>query len=133
MRKQAAIRQADILQVLRASASPLTAYQVLEELQTSEPEIAPPTVYRALNALTEQGKAHRLESLKAFVPCRCDHRQTLQVLSICDDCGTVEEHDGNALLPGLEQLAKQNDFGATKHTLEIRGRCAACTSLSRHQ
>ena len=73
MRKQAAIRQADILGVLSASDAPMTAYQILGQLQKNEPDIAPPTVYRALSALTDQGRAHRLESLKAFVPCRCDH------------------------------------------------------------
>ena len=47
MRKQAAIRQSDILNVLKASNAPMTAYQILEELQSDEPDIAPPTVYRA--------------------------------------------------------------------------------------
>ncbi|MBT8414091.1 MAG: transcriptional repressor, partial [Boseongicola sp.] len=85
MRKQAAVRQADILGVLKSSDAPLSAYQILEQLQESEPEIAPPTVYRALAALTEQGRAHKLESLKTFVPCRCDHNKSLPVLAICGD------------------------------------------------
>ena len=106
----------------------MTAYQVLEELQADEPEIAPPTVYRALAALTDQGRAHRLESLKAFVPCRCDHDESVPVLAICDDCGSVEEHDGGALLPKLATLIAESAFRAEKHIVEIHGHCRACAA-----
>jgi len=126
MRKQAAVRQADILDVLKASDNPLTAYQILEELQENEPDIAPPTVYRALSALTNQGRAHKLESMKAFVPCRCDHAKSLPVLAICDDCGAVDEQDGGALLSKLDALVKRNRFNPKKHIVEIHGQCCAC-------
>ena len=128
MRKIAAKRQSEILDVLRSSDTPMTAYQVLEELQGGEPDIAPPTVYRALAALTEQGRAHRLESLKAFVPCRCDHADSLSVLSICDVCGSVEEHDGGTLLPKLATLTGQSAFRAYRHIVEIHGHCRDCAT-----
>ena len=128
MRKQAATRQSEILDVLRASDTPMTAYQVLEELQGGEPDIAPPTVYRALAALTDQGRAHRLESLKAFVPCRCDHEDSLPVLAICEDCGTVEEHDGGALLPKLAALIKPSAFRPDRHIVELHGHCRDCAT-----
>ena len=128
MRKQAAARQSEILGVLRSRDTPMTAYQVLEELQADEPEIAPPTVYRALAALTDQGRAHRLESLKAFVPCRCDHEESVPVLAICDECGSVDEHDGGALLPKLATLIAESAFLAERYIVEIHGRCRACTA-----
>lgn len=128
MRKQASMRQAEILDVLRSQEKPMTAYQVLEELQTQEPDIAPPTVYRALAALTDQGKAHRLESIKAFVPCRCDHSESLPVLSICDDCGAVEEHDGTPLIPMLRSLTEKSAFCAIRHIIEIHGHCRVCAN-----
>ena len=127
MRKQAAKRQSEILRVLRSSDTPMTAYQVLEELQGEEPDIAPPTVYRALSALTEQGRAHRLESIKAFVPCRCDHAKSLPVLAICEDCGLVDEHDGGALLPKLTAMVARNNFKPERHIVEIHGRCGNCS------
>lgn len=128
MRKQASIRQADILTVLRGSEAPMTAYQILEQLKGEEPEIAPPTVYRALAALTDQGRAHRLESIKAFVPCRCDHAESVPVLAICEDCGSVEEHDGSALLPQLTALTATNAFTADRHIVEIHGQCRNCAA-----
>ncbi len=126
MRKQAAVRQTDILNVLKSSDSPMTAYQILEKLQGEEPDIAPPTVYRALGALTDQGRAHKLESMKAFVPCRCDHENSLAVLAICDDCGLVDEHDGGVLLPKLTAMVAQTKFKPDKHIVEIHGRCGKC-------
>ncbi|WP_370402418.1 Fur family transcriptional regulator [Sulfitobacter sp. JB4-11] len=128
MRKRAAARQNDILSVLNACDKPMTAYQILEKLQLGEPDIAPPTVYRTLSALTDQGRAHRLESIKAFVSCRCNHAASVPVLAICEDCGSVEEHDGSALLPKLTALTDESAFRAARHIVEIQGQCGMCAA-----
>lgn len=128
MRKRAAARQNDILTVLKSREKPMTAYQILEELQASEPDIAPPTVYRTLSALTDQGRAHKLESIKAFVPCRCDHSESVPVLAICGGCGSVDEHDGSDLLPKLTALVDTTDFRAARHIVEIHGQCRTCAA-----
>lgn len=128
MRKQAATRQAETLDVLRSRDRPMTAYQIIERLQAQEPDIAPPTVYRTLAALTDQGLAHRLESLKAFVPCRCDHNDSTPVLAICADCGSVEEHDGDVLTPVLTTIVSSTGFEPRRHVIEVHGRCADCTA-----
>ena len=106
----------------------MTAYQILEKLQVGEPDIAPPTVYRTLSALTDQGRAHRLESIKAFVPCRCNHVESVPVLAICEDCGSVEEHDGSDLLSKLTALTEQSAFSAARHIVEIHGQCGTCAA-----
>ncbi|MFT5631275.1 MAG: Fur family zinc uptake transcriptional regulator [Gammaproteobacteria bacterium] len=128
MRKRAATRQIDVLSVLNGCDRPMTAYQILERLQVSEPDIAPPTVYRTLSALTVQGRAHRLESIKAFVPCRCNHVEGLPVMAVCNDCGSVDEHDGSDLLPKLTALTDQNAFQAKQHIVEIHGLCSSCAA-----
>lgn len=128
MRKRATDRQDDVLNVLRSRDNPMTAYQILEELQAKEPDIAPPTVYRTLSALTDQGRAHRLESKKAFVPCRCNHDESVPVLAICGKCGTAEEHDGSDLLPQLTELTDQSEFRADRHIVEIHGFCRSCAT-----
>jgi len=128
MRKQASIRQTAVLGVLRDNDRPMTAYAILDRLKLKEPDLAAPTIYRTLAALTEQGRAHRLESLKAFVPCRCDHHASVPVLAICEDCGTVEEHDGTPLVPQLAAISAKSSFQATKHIVEIHGQCQACTA-----
>lgn len=128
MRKQAKTRQNDVLDVLRSNPKPMTAYAILDRLKTAEPNLAAPTIYRTLAKLTEQGRAHRLESLKAFVPCRCAHTGSVPVLAVCEDCGTVEEHDGAALLPHLDVLAETSAFHAHRHIVEIHGRCQSCAA-----
>ncbi|MBW4709543.1 transcriptional repressor [Roseobacter sp. YSTF-M11] len=128
MRKQAATRQSDVLKVLKKHDKPMTAYAILDKMKLAEPALAAPTIYRTLAALTEQGRAHKLESLKAFVPCRCDHAASVPVLAVCEECGTVEEHDGSPLLPKLKALSAQSAFQATRHIVEIHGRCQACAT-----
>ena len=128
MRKQAAIRQEDVLNILVSSDGPLTAYQILEQLRGDEPDIAPPTVYRALSALTDQNRVHKLESLKSFVPCRCAHDKSVPVLTICDECGLVEEHDGETLMPKIASLIAPSNFTPGRHIVELHGQCSTCAA-----
>ncbi|MDB2369012.1 transcriptional repressor [Octadecabacter sp.] len=128
MRKQAAIRQSDVLDVLKDHDKPMTAYAILDRMKLGEPDLAAPTIYRALAALTDQGRAHKLESIKAFVPCRCNHEAAVPVLSICGDCGTVEEHDGTKLLGELSRISAKSAFHATRHIVEIHGCCDGCST-----
>ena len=126
MRKQAAARQSDVLDVLKGHDKPMTAYAILDQMKLAEPGLAAPTIYRTLAALTQQGRAHKLESIKAFIPCRCDHEASVPVLAVCEQCGSVEEHDGTPILPHLKALSARSAFQATRHIVEIHGRCQAC-------
>lgn len=128
MRKQAAVRQSDVLEVLNDHDKPMTAYAILDQMKVDEPDLAAPTIYRALAALTDQGRAHKLESIKAFVPCRCDHKAAVPVLSICGDCGSVAEHDGSNLVHELSAISARSAFKATRHIVEIHGQCHGCAS-----
>lgn len=128
MRKQAATRQSDVLEVLTKHEKPMTAYAILDQMKLDEPDLAAPTVYRALAALTDQGRAHKLESLKAFVPCRCAHDASVPVLAICEDCGAVEEHDGTKLLTELSAITAQTAFTSARYTVEMHGLCRACAA-----
>jgi Fur family transcriptional regulator, zinc uptake regulator len=66
--------------------------------------------------------------MKASVPCRCNHVESVPVLAICEDCGSVEEHDGSDLLPKLTALTDQNAFCAERHIVEIHGLCGTCAA-----
>lgn len=128
MRKQAATRQMDVLAVLHGTEKPMTAYAILDQMKRDEPDLAAPTIYRTLAALTDQGRAHRLESIKAFVPCRCDHAASVPVLAICQACGTVEEHDGTPLVRQLTKIASHSAFRSTRHIVELHGTCQNCAT-----
>lgn len=118
--------QAEVLAALRRRRGPLSAYDVLGELREANPKIAPPTVYRALAALTERGRVHRLESLNAFIACQCDRHQQASILSICDDCGAVEERVAPDLLNELSSIIGISGFAPMRHVIEVHGLCASC-------
>ena len=105
-----------------------SAYDILAKLREDHPKIAPPTVYRALSALTDRGHVHRLESLNAYVSCQCadDHDHGPSVLSICDDCGGVEENVAPELMAQLSGVAAKSGFTAQRHVVELHGLCASC-------
>jgi Fur family transcriptional regulator, zinc uptake regulator len=118
--------QADVLAVLRRCGRPLSAYDVLGEMRESNPRIAPPTIYRALAALKARGRVHRLESMNAFVACQCDRHPGASILSICDDCGVVEESIAPDMLDALSRIAGRSGFKAARHVIELHGICASC-------
>ncbi len=126
MGKRGEKMQADVLAVLRRRGGPLSAYDVLGKMREHHPKLAPPTIYRALAALTERGRVHRLESLNAFIACQCDRHAQASILSICDDCGAVEESVAPDLLKEISSVAGQSGFRPSRHVIEIHGLCATC-------
>ncbi len=118
--------QAAVLGVLRRHGAPLSAYDLLGRLRETHPKLAPPTVYRALRSLTESGRVHKIVSLKAFVACRHGTEPATAIMSICEECGMVEETVAPDLLDALSGVAGRSGFAATRHVIEIHGRCADC-------
>ena len=128
MSKRGKRMQALVLAVLRSHRAPMSAYEVLGCLRDENPRLAPPTIYRALAALTDRGRVHRLESLNAFMACQRDRHPHASILSICDACGGVEENVSTELLQKLSSLAEQSGFAPMRHIVEIHGQCASCDS-----
>ena len=126
MSKRGEETQAEVLAVLRRHRGPLSAYDVLGELRDSNPKIAPQTIYRALAALKERGRVHRLESLNAFIACQCGRHHHASILSICDDCGAVEESEAPDLLNELSSIIRMSGFAPMRHVIEVHGLCASC-------
>lgn len=120
--------QAEVLAVLRKCGAPMSAYEVLDRLRDGNPRLAPPTIYRALAALIEGGLVHRLESLKAFVACRCEQHGHVPIFSICEACGTVEEAVSRRITKELSRIAGQSGFAPARHVIEVHGQCARCES-----
>jgi Fur family zinc uptake transcriptional regulator len=75
---------------------------------------APPTVYRALNRLVDEGLAHRVESLNAYVACaHSQHGEGAAIFSICQECGAVEEIDDKASVTRLRAAARAHTSRST--------------------
>lgn len=113
-----------VLDALVQSERPLTAYQLLDRLRTAGLS-SPPTLYRALERLIADGRAHRLETLHAFVACARGDLCGRTAFAICRQCGRVDElsHDG---LFALQVWADDQAFTVEKTTVELMGICACC-------
>ncbi|WP_072372471.1 Fur family transcriptional regulator [Hyphomicrobium sp. NDB2Meth4] len=115
-----------IADALRDVGRPVSAYELIEELR-EKASLAPQTVYRSLDRLIADGQAHRLESINAFVACRHPSHEGTAVFAICNDCGTVSEFDEPGAVERLAAWARKSKFAVERMTLELRGRCRACT------
>ena len=128
-----------VLGLILEQGAPTGAYHLLEHLRSRRGGGAPPTVYRALDFLMEQGLVHRVERLAAFVGCvaengpACTHHgadagaHAAQFL-ICRMCGKVTELEDPAVAAALAATARRLAFMVTKTTIEAEGICARCAA-----
>jgi Fur family transcriptional regulator, zinc uptake regulator len=115
-----------ILQILHTAGVPMTAYEILEAVR-HDGITAPPTVYRALSRLIENGMVHRLESMNAYVVCSDHgHGDAPALFTICRDCGHVDELAEAGLVRQLQANATRHGFHVETGTIELRGRCSCC-------
>lgn len=115
-----------VLEILWQSHKPLGAYRMLETLSEDGRPAAPPTVYRALQFLLEQGLVHRIASLNAFIGCtHPGHGSTGQFL-ICEACGATAEMNDPKLEQQIARSAADLGFSTEHQTLEVRGLCPHC-------
>jgi len=115
-----------VLTILLESERPLSAYEILDALRQQLPKAAPPTVYRALDYLTEQGFIHKLETLRAYIACFHPEQDHVSQFLICTDCGKVEELEIQALAASLKQAVDQHGFKIHHPVIELTGRCRSC-------
>jgi len=120
-----------VLGLILDADAPAGAYDILARLRDTRRSAAPPTVYRALDFLLEQGLIHRVESLSAFVGCVAHgadlHDHGAQFL-ICGRCGRVMEIEDHALAHALADAARRVGFSIAKATIEAEGICGACAA-----
>jgi Fur family zinc uptake transcriptional regulator len=115
-----------VLELVWASHEPVKAYDVLDILRNERSSAAPPTVYRALEFLLEEGLVHKIESLNAYVGCGAPgHLDSGQFL-ICSNCGEVAELDDPELVKLISEKASQIGFSIKDQIVEILGCCAQC-------
>lgn len=116
-----------VLNVLRKAKEPLSAYTLLEKLKNSGINSAP-IIYRALDALMNQGAVHKIKELGAFVACDCTkgHKHALSVLTVCGSCKEVNELHDHTVIHQLENLRKQGVRLLDRAVIELPITCHAC-------
>ena len=113
-----------VLELLLKARGPIKAYDLMGRFKTGV-ATAPPTVYRALDALVELGLAHKIASLNAYTACHMAEEGHTASFLICDCCGSAEEM---ATPTGdmLQAIRDRSDFKPSHVTIEAHGRCRNC-------
>ena len=118
----------EVLGLILDAEAPTGAYDLLERLRVLRGPAAPPTVYRALDFLREQGLVHKVERLSAFVGCVAHEQDHAAQFLICRSCGQVTELEDHDLAHALADAAERLGFTVGKATIEAEGQCAACAA-----
>lgn len=116
----------EVFSILAQQAGSIGAYDLLERLKQVVPNAKPPTIYRALDFLQEQGFVHKISSSNSFVLCsHFDHHHPVQML-ICEACGDVQEIQSEGVYAELQHQAEDHGFRVQEQTIEAHGLCANC-------
>lgn len=116
-----------VLELVWQSHKPLGAYDILAELSEQDGRrAAPPTVYRALDFLLENGLVHRIASLNAFIGCVHPEHPHQGQFMICRNCHTAIELENAAVTDAIAAAAAGVGFQAETQTVEVVGICEPC-------
>ncbi|MFP1739749.1 zinc uptake transcriptional repressor Zur [Lonsdalea quercina] len=120
----------EVLRLMAHQPGAISAYDLLDLLRVAEPQAKPPTVYRALDFLLEQGFIHRVESTNSYVLCHHfeEHSHT-SALFICDRCRQVTESPTEGIEEILQQIAVQTGFSLRHSVVEAHGMCVECRKI----
>jgi Fur family zinc uptake transcriptional regulator len=115
-----------VLELVWTSHEPVGAYDILSRLGGDGRKAAPPTVYRALEFLLDQGLVHRIESLNAFIGCPSPKAPHSGQFLLCTACGTAAEITDPGIQAALAGAAGRAGFRPSHVTLEVKGLCRHC-------
>lgn len=120
-----------VLQLMISQKNAISAYDLLDLLRESEPQAKPPTVYRALDFLLEQGFIHKVESTNSFVLCHLFNQPShTSAMFICDRCGRVEEKNATGVAGIMQTLANSMQFVLRHNVIEAHGQCGICQEIT---
>jgi Fur family zinc uptake transcriptional regulator len=123
----------EVVGIFADAGQPLGAYAIIQKLSEAQNRIvAPPTVYRTLDFLVDNGFVVKIESRQAYVACDHighDHDHHGIVFS-CLKCGRTVEVDSHAVDHAIQAMAETLDFKIERKVFEVAGTCADCRTKS---
>ena len=119
------IRRA-VLELLLEEPGGIKAYDLLDRMKKVHRSATPPTVYRALDFLIEQGLAHRIARTNQFVACHHEGHDKAVLFLVCPSCGTITELHDDAALAGLMKGLKAAGHTLASPEIELSATCAEC-------
>lgn len=119
------IRQ-QVLRLMLEESRSLKAYELLDAMLAIHPKSKPPTVYRALEFLEEEGLIHRLDAVNAWTACHDVNSHHHDLLVVCTQCGKVVEISAPEISRQLKALIAKTGFSLSSNETELRATCAQC-------
>ncbi|HVN13642.1 MAG TPA: transcriptional repressor [Kineosporiaceae bacterium] len=107
----------------------VTAQELHERIKSQGDRVGLATVYRFLQTLTDAGEIDQLrlpDGEAAYRRCSRGHHHHL----VCRVCGRAVEVEGPAVERWAARVADAHGFTEVRHTVEIQGRCADCSSAA---
>ncbi|MBD2813832.1 zinc uptake transcriptional repressor Zur [Xenorhabdus sp. Flor] len=121
----------EILRLISAQPGAISAYDLLDLLREAEPQAKPPTVYRGLEFLLEQGFVHKIESTNSYVICHhFEEPCHTSAMFLCDNCGSVTEQDAKDIESAIHKLAQDAGFNLRHSVIEVHGLCSSCHEMN---
>jgi Fur family zinc uptake transcriptional regulator len=114
------------LDILLREHRALGAYEVLDRLREAGFGSQPPVAYRALDFLVENGFAHKIERLNAFIACAHPGANHSPAFLICRLCEAVAEANSAPSRGTLGTAAKAAGFTIERTVVEALGVCPSC-------
>lgn len=115
-----------VLELVCRAEQPVGAYQLLDELRGSGRSAAPPTIYRALDFLLDQGLIHRLATNNTYLACAHPQHPHAAVFLVCCQCGHTREVHNAGVVAEIEHQADQFEFAVRHASVEVTGLCHHC-------
>lgn len=125
----------EVFRLILLADKPLGAYDLINALQanrqnksqeTSTKNIAPPTIYRSLEFLLNEGLIHQLSSMNAYVPCCHPRGHHAAAFLICQNCKKVEECSNLPVDTMIDFATNDAGFRVERTIIELKGRCRDC-------
>lgn len=122
-----------VLKLIWENHQPMGAYELLPALAEAGFNSAPPTIYRALEFLQEQGLVHRIASLNAFIGCPHPENPHRSGFLICSGCRRAVELDTAPVHRTLDESAAELGFKIEHEMVEVVGLCSDCQTQTSAQ
>ena len=115
-----------ILRLIWENHKPSKAYDLLDKISKMNYSAEPPTIYRALDFLMDNGFIHKINSLNAYIGCVHPLKHNQCYFIICKNCNHVEECCDESITNSIQKTLSVNRFSHKDITLEISGDCYDC-------
>ena len=115
-----------VLEILLLEHRALGAYSILDKLREDGFGSQPPVAYRALDFLVENGLAHKIERLNAFIACAHPSHSHTPAFMICRMCDSIAETQASPNRGALGEAARSMGFRIERTVVEAEGICPGC-------